>query len=74
MAKLEKAVELRSGVPTYVMPGLEPGSGIETLHAFSFSQHYDPDNVRFGLLLACNEERLVPGAGFALPAVESQAA
>jgi len=30
MAKLEKAVELRSGVPTYVMPGLEPGSGIET--------------------------------------------
>jgi L,D-transpeptidase ErfK/SrfK len=30
MAKLEKAVELRSGIPTYVMPGPEPGSSIET--------------------------------------------
>ena len=29
MAKLEKAVELRSGIPTYVMPGTEPGSGLE---------------------------------------------
>jgi L,D-transpeptidase ErfK/SrfK len=29
-AKLEKAVELRSGIPTYVMPGPEPESGIET--------------------------------------------
>jgi L,D-transpeptidase ErfK/SrfK len=29
-AKLEKAVELRSGVPTYVMPGPDPGTGIET--------------------------------------------
>ncbi|MYS24114.1 hypothetical protein GA0115240_16071, partial [Streptomyces sp. DvalAA-14] len=43
----------------------EPGAGIETRHAFSFGAHYDPDNVRFGLLLACNEERLAPGAGFA---------
>ncbi|QKV97873.1 pirin family protein [Streptomyces sp. NA02950] len=41
------------------------GAGIETRHAFSFSGHYDPDNVRFGLLVACNEERLAPGAGFA---------
>jgi L,D-transpeptidase ErfK/SrfK len=30
MDKLEKTVELRSGIPTYVMPGLEPGTGIET--------------------------------------------
>ncbi|HEY5835945.1 pirin family protein, partial [Streptomyces sp.] len=45
--------------------GGEPGAGIETRHAFSFGGHYDPDNVRFGLLLACNEERLAPGAGFA---------
>ena len=29
-AKLEKAVELRSGIPTYVMPGPEPGTGLET--------------------------------------------
>ncbi len=41
------------------------GTGIETRHAFSFSGHYDPENVRFGLLVACNEERLAPGAGFA---------
>jgi len=41
------------------------GAGVETRHAFSFSGHYDPDNVRFGLLVACNEEHLAPGAGFA---------
>lgn len=45
--------------------GGEPAAGIETRHAFSFGGHYDPANVRFGLLLACNEERLAPGAGFA---------
>ncbi|MGW6455815.1 pirin family protein [Streptomyces sp. NPDC055078] len=45
--------------------GGEPGSGIDTRHAFSFGSHYDPDNVRFGALIACNEERLAPGAGFA---------
>lgn len=42
----------------------EPAEGITTRHAFSFGGHYDPGNVRFGLLLACNEERLEPGAGF----------
>lgn len=40
-------------------------SGIRTRHAFSFSGHYDPENTGFGLLAACNEERLAPGAGFA---------
>lgn len=40
------------------------GAGIETRHAFSFSGYYDPENVRFGSLVACNEERLAPGAGF----------
>ncbi|MFG3493966.1 pirin family protein [Streptomyces sp. NPDC047928] len=44
--------------------GGDPATGIETLHAFSFGSHYDPDNVRFGALIACNEERLEPGAGF----------
>ncbi|MFG2889254.1 pirin family protein [Streptomyces sp. NPDC048248] len=39
-------------------------AGIESLHAFSFGPHYDPDNLRFGALIACNEERLAPGAGF----------
>jgi quercetin 2,3-dioxygenase len=45
--------------------GGDPAAGIETRHAFSFGDHYDPANLRFGLLLACNEERLAPGAGFA---------
>ncbi|KOG87986.1 pirin family protein [Streptomyces varsoviensis] len=45
--------------------GGDPAAGIETRHAFSFSGFYDPDNVRFGLLEACNEERLPGGAGFA---------
>src|SRR5689334_8008817 len=45
--------------------GGEPAAGNETWHAFSFGAHYDPDNVGFGLLSACNEEHLAPGAGFA---------
>ncbi|MEV6669879.1 pirin family protein [Streptomyces sp. NPDC051162] len=45
--------------------GGDPEAGIETWHAFSFSGFYDPDNVRFGPLAACNEEHLAPGAGFA---------
>ncbi|MER7619969.1 pirin family protein [Streptomyces sp. NPDC126503] len=45
-------------------PGGDPGAGIETRHALSFGPYYDPDNLRFGALLAVNEERLAPGAGF----------
>ncbi|WP_439943587.1 pirin family protein [Streptomyces sp. BBFR115] len=45
--------------------GGEEAAGISTRHAFSFGPHYDPDNLRFGALIACNEERLAPGAGFA---------
>ncbi|MFI0723885.1 pirin family protein [Streptomyces sp. NPDC021224] len=45
--------------------GGDEAAGIDTRHAFSFSGFYDPGNVRFGLLVACNEERLAPGAGFA---------
>ncbi|MFF8968373.1 pirin family protein [Streptomyces sp. NPDC014995] len=44
--------------------GGDPAAGIETRHAFSFGPHYDPGNLRFGALIACNEERLAPGAGF----------
>ncbi|MFV0130061.1 pirin family protein [Streptomyces sp. HMX112] len=44
--------------------GGDPAAGIETRHALSFGRFYDPDNVRFGAVLACNEERLAPGAGF----------
>ncbi|MFJ8647385.1 pirin family protein [Streptomyces sp. NPDC093546] len=45
--------------------GGDPAAGMKTLHAFSFGRFYDPGNLRFGALLACNEERLAPGAGFA---------
>ncbi|MFD4527372.1 pirin family protein [Streptomyces sp. NPDC058470] len=41
-----------------------PATGISSLHAFSFGPHYEPDNLRFGAVIACNEERLAPGAGF----------
>ncbi|WP_405447110.1 pirin family protein [Streptomyces achromogenes] len=44
--------------------GGDPEAGIDTRHAFSFGPHYDPGNLRFGALIACNEERLAPGAGF----------
>lgn len=42
-----------------------PHDGVDTWHAFSFAGHYDPENTHFGALLACNEETLAPGAGFA---------
>ncbi|MGW1095743.1 pirin family protein [Streptomyces sp. NPDC002455] len=45
-------------------PATGDSAGIETLHAFSFGRFYDPDNLRFGPILACNEEHLAPGAGF----------
>lgn len=44
--------------------GGDPAAGITSFHAFSFGPHYDPDNLRFGAVIACNEERLAPGAGF----------
>ncbi|NDZ78198.1 pirin family protein [Streptomyces sp. SID10853] len=44
--------------------GGDPAAGIDSRHAFSFGTFYDPDNLRFGPVLACNEERLAPGAGF----------
>lgn len=40
------------------------GDGVETFHSFSFGRHYDPDNVGFGPVMAINEERLAPGAGY----------
>ncbi|MDF9812955.1 pirin family protein [Streptomyces sp. SPB162] len=56
-------IDVRRGGQRYA--GGDPTAGIETLHAFSFGAHYDPDNLRFGPLMACNEEHLAPGAGFA---------
>jgi quercetin 2,3-dioxygenase len=45
-------------------PGGDPAEGITSWHAFSFGPHYDPDRLRFGPLIACNEELLAPGVGF----------
>ncbi|MEV0171245.1 pirin family protein [Streptomyces sp. NPDC050803] len=45
-------------------PGGDAAAGIDSRHAFSFGPHYDPDNLRFGAMIACNEECLAPGAGF----------
>ncbi|MFD5143908.1 pirin family protein [Streptomyces sp. NPDC058401] len=55
-------IDVRRGADRY--EGGEPVEGITTRHAFSFGPHYDPDNLRFGPVLACNEESLAPGAGF----------
>ncbi|HUR51249.1 MAG TPA: pirin family protein [Mycobacteriales bacterium] len=33
-------------------------------YCFSYDEHYDPQNLSFGRLLACNEFVLEPGAGF----------
>ncbi|MFJ7259778.1 pirin family protein [Streptomyces globosus] len=55
-------IDVRRGTDRY--PGGDPDSGITTRHAFSFDRFYDPDNLRFGPVLACNEEHLAPGAGF----------
>jgi hypothetical protein len=44
--------------------GGDQDAGILTRHAFSFGSFYDPDNLRFGALMACNSERLERGAGF----------
>ena len=38
--------------------------GLVTAHAFSFGRHYDPQDVGHGLLLAHNDDRLAPGAGY----------
>lgn len=55
-------IDVRRGADRY--EGGDPAAGITTRHAFSFGSFYDPDNLRFGPLLACNEEVLAAGAGF----------
>ncbi|MEU8434611.1 pirin family protein [Streptomyces sp. NPDC029216] len=55
-------IDVRRAADRYA--GGDPDAGITTRHAFSFGSFYDPDNIRFGPVLACNEELLAPGAGF----------
>ncbi|GAA0383018.1 pirin family protein [Streptomyces luteireticuli] len=60
---IEARIQVRRAAERFL--GGDAEAGISTRHAFSFSGFYDPDNVRFGPLSACNEELLAPGAGFA---------
>ena len=39
--------------------------GITSWHCFAAGPHYDPDNLSFGPVTACDEHLLEPGAGFA---------
>ncbi|MEV7542039.1 pirin family protein [Streptomyces sp. NPDC089915] len=55
-------IDVRRAADRYA--GGDPQAGITTRHAFSFGSFYDPDNIRFGPVLACNEELLAPGSGF----------
>jgi quercetin 2,3-dioxygenase len=38
--------------------------GITTWHSFSSGAHYDPANLSFGPVVACDEHLVDPGAGF----------
>jgi len=42
------------------------GDGVTTWHSFSYGQHYDPDNVGFGALIAINTERIDATRGYDL--------
>ncbi len=37
---------------------------LQTFWLFSFSDYYDPDNLRFGPLRVFNDDRVAPGKGF----------
>ena len=53
-------VEIRTARQRYVTEG----EGTLTHHSFSYGNHYDPDNVRFGPIQAINVESIDPGAGY----------
>lgn len=38
--------------------------GITSWHCFSSGRHYDPDNLSFGPVVACDDHLVDPGAGF----------
>ncbi|MCL6538748.1 MAG: pirin family protein [Acidothermus sp.] len=53
-------VDVRKAESRYVTEG----EGVVSRHSFSFGAHYDPNNIRFGPLIAHNDELLDVGAGF----------
>jgi redox-sensitive bicupin YhaK (pirin superfamily) len=54
------SVEIRRGTGRF----LTRGEGHFTRHSFSFGEHYDPDNTRFGSLVCHDDHLLGPGVGF----------
>jgi redox-sensitive bicupin YhaK (pirin superfamily) len=40
------------------------GDGVQTWHSFSYGVHYDPDQIRFGPVMAVNTEHVAPGGGY----------
>ena len=57
---MQVSVEVRRGMSRFT----SRESGIFTRHSFSFGEHYDPDNLRFGRLVCHDDHRLAAGAGF----------
>lgn len=57
----------RAGERFHTVAGTGPGAAgwARTWHSFSFGDHYDPDLVGFGALVAHNEETVASGAGYA---------
>jgi redox-sensitive bicupin YhaK (pirin superfamily) len=53
-------VEIRRAAEQFVTER----DGISTVHCLSFGDHYDPARVAVGPLVALNDERVGPGAGY----------
>ena len=46
--------------------GLTSTDWLRSRHSFSYGGYYDPSNLSFGVLLACNDDELTAGRGFDL--------
>jgi redox-sensitive bicupin YhaK (pirin superfamily) len=57
---MQVSVEIRRGTNRFISRDV----GIFTRHSFSFAEHYDPDNLRFGRLVCHDDHRLAARAGF----------
>lgn len=44
--------------------GLSTTAWLRSRHSFSYGSYYDPNNIAFGVLSACNEDELAAGTGF----------